>query len=479
MIIARFPLFIGLLKGIDMFGRSTSPMNPQLLFAALAVLALVLIGVSPDTAHAQVIQQAVGGVSVSVDGVLSNVDAQHGAELREARMKVMQAVPGEMGQAVPLRMVSLKKLDEKIAQCIAANQPLPDEVKYLAGLQRVQYVFADPETKDVILAGPAEGWQINPTGNVVGVTTGRPVLHLDDLLVALRFADAARNGGMSVSMDPTAAGLQRWGQVRSQYKTIGSDPQATISALEKAMGAQNISINGVPSTSRFANVLVAADYRMKRLAMGFDPLPVARMQNYMQLIGAAAASMMNVMPRWWLAPRYEPLLTDADGMSWELRGPGVMAMAEEDLVNAAGQRTKSSQAVSPTVRKWADSLTAHYEEISKKDPAFAELRNCMDLAVVGALLMKEQLLEKADLHPTCLYNDQKLGLDRYNPPKQVDSKASYVKKGKDWIICVSGGVQLQPWAIIQKHDTSADIAPVRSAAMKAHGDSWWWNGGNN
>ncbi len=458
-----------------MYRRSYLPQRLHLLYAAAFVLGL-MVAILGSPAQAQVIQQAVGGVAVNVDGVLSNVDAQHGAELREARQKAMQPVPGDMGQMAPLRMVSLRKLDEKIAQCMQANQPLPDEVKYLAGLQRVQYVFADADGKDVILAGPAEGWQVNAMGNVVGVTTGRPVLHLDDLLVALRFADAARNGGVSVSMDPTAEGLQRWTNYRAQQKTIGPDPQATIHGLEQAMGAQNISINGVPASSRFANVLVAADYRMKRLAMGFDPLPVAGMQNYMQLIGAAAANVTNVMPRWWLAPRYEPLLTDADGMSWELRGPGVMAMAEEDLVNAVGQRVKTTQAVSPNVRKWADSLTAHYEEISQKDPVFAELRNCMDLAVVGALLMKEQLMEKADLRPTCLYNDQKLGLARYNPPKQVDSKASYVKKGKDWIICVSGGVQFQPWAIVQKHDTSADLGPVRTAAMKAHTDSWWWNG---
>ncbi len=459
-----------------MYRRSYLPQRPHLLYAAAFILGLMVVAILGSPAQAQVIQQAVGGVSVNVDGVLSNVDAQHGAELREARQKAMQPVPGDMSQMAPLRMVSLRKLDEKIAQCMQANQPLPDEVKYLAGLQRVQYVFADADGKDVILAGPAEGWQVNAMGNVVGVTTGRPVLHLDDLLVALRFADAARNGGVSVSMDPTAEGLQRWTNYRAQQKTIGPDPQATIHGLEQALGAQNISINGVPASSRFANVLVAADYRMKRLAMGFDPLPVAGMQNYMQLIGAAAANVTNVMPRWWLAPRYEPLLTDTDGMSWELRGPGVMAMAEEDLVNAAGQRVKTTQAVSPNVRKWADSLTAHYEEISQKDPLFAELHNCMDLAVVGALLMKEQLMEKADLHPTCLYNDQKLGLARYNPPKQVDSKASYVKKGKDWIICVSGGVQFQPWAIVQKHDTSAELGPVRTAAMKAHTDSWWWNG---
>ena len=72
----------------------------------------------------------------------------------------MQPVPGDMSQTVAscewFRSRSSTKRSPNASQ---ANQPLPDEVKYLAGLQRVQYVFVDPETKDVILAGPAEGWQ--------------------------------------------------------------------------------------------------------------------------------------------------------------------------------------------------------------------------------------------------------------------------------------------------------------------------------
>jgi hypothetical protein len=446
------------------------------LYAVASILAVALIGMPTNIAQAQVIQQAVGGVSVNVDGVLSNIDATRGAELREARQKAMQAVPGEMSQSVPLRMISLRKLDETISQCLQAGKPLPDEVKYLAGLQRVQYVFVDPEGKDIVLAGPAEGWKINEFGSVVGSTTGKPVLHLDDLLVALRFADAARNGGISVSMDPTPEGMRRWKEFRDQQKTIGSDPQATIHGLEQALGAENISINGVPATSRFANVMVAADYRMKRLAMGFDPLPVAGMQDYMKLISSMASGAQNMMPRWWLAPNYEPLLSDAEGMSWELRGPGVKALAEEDLFNAAGERVKSAKAASPAVRKWADSLTVHYPEISQKDAVFGELRNCMDLAVVGALLIKEQLMEKADFHPAYLYSDQRLTLEQYIPPKQVDSKASFLRNGKNWIICVSGGVQFQPWAIVQKHEASNDLSPVRATAIKAHPDNWWWNG---
>ncbi len=445
------------------------------LLYSLAGLSAAIIFADGKSATAQVINQAVGGVAVNVDGVLSAVDLQHSAELAKMRQMALASVPGDMNQPTKLRMISLRNLDETIASLNKANQPIPDEAKYLAGLQRVQFVFVDPDSKDVILAGPAEGWKIDALGNVVGATSGRPVLHLDDLLVALRCADAARKGGISVSMDPTPEGLARWKAYRESLKTIGPDPKATIVGLEEAMGAQNISINGVPNTSRFASVLVAADYRMKRLAMAMEPLPIKGMQNYMQLIGATGPAA-NTMPRWWLAPKYDPILSDVDGLSWELRGPGVQAMAEEDMFLTGGDRVKVASAGSPAVHKWAESLTSHFEELSAKDPVFAELRNCMDMAVVGALIMKEQLLEKAQLKPQFLYDARQLTLEQYNPPKQVDSKASYIRKGKDWIICISGGVQFQPWEIVQHRESSQALEPVRSSAVKARAKSWWWNG---
>ena len=64
----------------------------------------------------------------------------------------------------------------------------PTPIKYLAGLQRIHYVFVYPEQKDIVLVGPGEGWKVDAKGNVVGITTGRPVMLLDDLLVALRTA---------------------------------------------------------------------------------------------------------------------------------------------------------------------------------------------------------------------------------------------------------------------------------------------------
>ena len=106
-----------------------------------------------------------------------------------------------------LRKVSLRALEAALTDFLAGNQErLPDDVLYLAGLQRVQYILVYPEQNDIVLAGPGEGWRFDDNGNAVGVTTGLPAVRLDDLLVAFRTVDAARNEGISVSIDPTAEG---------------------------------------------------------------------------------------------------------------------------------------------------------------------------------------------------------------------------------------------------------------------------------
>ena len=68
---------------------------------------------------------------------------------------------------------------------------LPSDQKSIEDLQRIDYVFVFPESKDLVIAGPAEGFAADSTGRVVGVTTGRPPLRLDDLMVALRALERA------------------------------------------------------------------------------------------------------------------------------------------------------------------------------------------------------------------------------------------------------------------------------------------------
>ena len=71
----------------------------------------------------------------------------------------------------------------------------------------MQYVLVYPEQQDVVLVGPAEGWRINDDGHAVGKTTGRPVIQLEDLLVALQTAWTG-NAPVSCSIDPTEEGTR-------------------------------------------------------------------------------------------------------------------------------------------------------------------------------------------------------------------------------------------------------------------------------
>jgi len=163
-----------------------------------------------------------------------------------------------------LRFVSLKQLESEIAAARVAGKPLPDVVRYMAGLQRVRYVLVYPDKQDIVLAGPAEGWKVDSLGSVVGATSGRPVLTLDDLMVALRVAESSNRDGISCSIDPTPEGLQRMQQLN---RKLSSNPQVASRQMEEAVGLQTVSVTGVPATSHFARVIVAADFRMKRLAM--------------------------------------------------------------------------------------------------------------------------------------------------------------------------------------------------------------------
>jgi hypothetical protein len=411
----------------------------------------------------------VGGVSVNVDGVLNNIDPQGRRELSEARRKALNRIPQEMAGATELRMISLRGLNEALAEHAKQKKPIDDDMRYLAGLQRVQYIFVDPDNNDIVLAGPAEGWKVDDLGYVVGVTTGRPVIQLEDLLVALRTANAARNGGISCSIDPTPDGLSRLQQYLSSKQTIGNAKQ-TMSEIEQTLGPQNITVEGVPGDSRFAHVLVAADYRMKRLAMKMDESPVRGLPSYLDM----ATPGGTVTPRWWLSPNYEALHRDQEGLAWEIRGVGVKCETAEDTFDNAGQRTASAKG-SPLAQKWADNMTTKYEELSAREPVFAELRNCIDLAVISALILKENLSQRAGCELTALLDEKELPVGEYAVPKQVDSKATAVKKGRNWVIQASGGVMIQPWDVVKTAQTSDKVAPVRSKAVAQRKTAWWWN----
>jgi hypothetical protein len=246
--------------------------------------------------------------------------------------------------------------------------------------------------------------------------------------------------------------------------------EQTLGAIEDALGPQQITVTGVPASSHFARTMVAADFRMKRLAMDFEPAPVNGLPSFLTMIPARGRGVNNMMPRWWLAPNYEPLAKTADGLAWELRGPGVKCLTEDDYLTETGAKEGSGQA-GGAAAKWAQNMTDKFGELAEHDSSFGHLRNIMDLAVIGALIEKEQLLGAAKLDAPWLMGQEEL--DRYAVPKQTTSKASAVRKRGGWVISASGGVEMTPWQIAEQAETVESVGEARDEMAGDVAEFWW------
>lgn len=441
------------------------------------VLALAAWCVSEDAARAGNnnngnFGSAVGGISIDASGVLQNASVEETGRLREARKQALAAAPAELDKPTEMRKISLRRLEAVLADCIKNSRPIPDEVTYLAGLTRIQYVFVYPEEQDIVIAGPGEGWAVDAGGNVVGSTSGRPILQLDDFLISFRALAGDVQQPITCSIDPTSEGIRRLQTfLKAQGGRIGSNPAATIKQIEESLGPQTITLSGVEPTTHFARVLVAADYRMKRLGMGFEEAPIAKLPSFLQMSGGGTGDLF---PRWWMAPNYEALQATPERDAWELRGTGVKVMTEDAHFAETGER-KTTGKVNPIAKKWADSMTDRYEELSLKLPIFAELRGLMDMAVVTALIVKEDLPSKANLDLGVLL-DGTVTTRNFEAPKQTPTQASFLKKGSQYVISASGGVDLDPWKIVDEVATNEGLAKLKSkAAIDPTMSRWWWN----
>jgi hypothetical protein len=193
---------------------------------------------------------------------------------------------------------------------------------------------------------------------------------------------------------------------------------------------------------------------------------VRGLPSYLQMLKGKTT----ISPRFWLEPKFDALLCDANGLAFELCGAGVKAMTEEDFITATGSVQHSGKA-SPMAQKWAGTMTEKYPELAVADPIFGQLQNCMELAVVGAIIVKDRLPEKAGYDLPTLLNSPAVKPEVFHAPKQVPTIASV--KGR--LIAVSGGVAINSWAWADKAKPSDKVAAVREKTVFQQTAGWWQN----
>jgi hypothetical protein len=446
-------------------------------WAALAMAVVVAANVAP--AHGQFgtgFGSAVGGIRVDASGVLRLTPEQ----LDGAVQRQLAGVVGDNNRLFAdqngLRKLSLRRLNAAVAQAARDGQTVPAEARFLAGLVRIEYVYVDQANQDLILAGPADELMADAQGNVVGKNSGLPALHLEDLMTALRTVEQATSGaGISVSIEPSDESRVAFRQLTAAAERTNQVNAALVNRLEEAMGPQNVILTGVPTDSRFANVLALADYRMKRISMGLDPSPVQELPSFVSLL-ANSNALKSHTPRFWMEMDYNPLRRSEDGKVWQLSGTGVKTLTENDFINQKGESQATGKR-DPIAAKWADAMTQHYGDLINKDQIFAELRNVFDLSVIAALIAKEDLVAESGVQiDTLVGTGEPVAMPKWNSPSQVPTAASLVSHRRGTIVTASGGVQLDPWSVVSNVEVGGDLSGMATQlAAPAQENRLAWN----
>ncbi len=428
--------------------------------------------------------QVGNGVVVDADGVLrTRVFPDPTGMLTRQRMAAAQAaLAPDLARPSKLRKVSLTRLEAVIAERLASGQGLTDEMRYLAGLTRLRNVFFYPETGDIVIAGTAEGFMTNTAGRPVGMHTGRAVLELQDLVVALRAfpPSGKRADAFVVSIDPTQEGLAKMRQflVDITGRVTPADDQRIAMGLKENLGLQHVRIEGLPRTTHFAQVMVEADYRMKLIGIGLESPPV-RIPSYVSKANPRNIAR-NALQRWYFTPNYDCVRVSEDELAMALEGEGVQLLSEDQFVQANGMRAAAAT-VDRASHEFVSTFTTKYAELAAREPVYAQLRNLIDLSIAAAFIQQRDYYGKAAWTMEVLGSEDRLPVETYPEPKQVETAVNAVWKGNTLMTPVGGGVRIEPLLAL----ASDRIKPDEKGELKnLHGQiqiqalpkqQWWWD----
>ena len=120
-------------------------------------------------------------------------------------------------------------------------------------------------------------------------------------------------------------------------------------------------------------------------------------------------------------------------------------------------------------------MTARYDQLAIVEPVFGQLRGCMDLALVTAILASSDLLTHVQLELPMLLDDTRLQLAAHRIPKNVASHASALRRGGTWMVSVSGGVELDVPRVVNAAKLQVEVREARMHASPKRVESWWWD----
>lgn len=446
-------------------------------FAAAAALGLAVLATS-----GRVEAQQLAGVYVDAEGVLHKrvFNDPHGQLMKQRASAARASLAHHVASPSKLRKISLTRLEHAIVEGHQQGRQITPEMLNLAGLTRLTHVFFYPDSGDVVIAGPAEGWVKDLSGRTRGLESGRPVLELQDMVVALRmFPPGGEHTVIGCSIDPTEEGLARMQAFLRQIggRATPADTQSIVDGLRTSLGLQKVRILGVPPDTHFAQVMVEADYRMKLIGIGLERPPI-KMASYVDRATPSSVSR-NALQRWYFTPDYECVRVTDDELAMQLVGEGVRLVGAHELVQGNGSRVRT-HSVDRASQAFTHTFTAKYPQLAAKSPVYAQLRNLIDMSIAAAFIQQQDYYGKADWTMSFFGDEANFPVETYHAPREVGTVVASRWKGHQLMTPVGGGVNIQAWQALEPEKRLADDdgklrETRREVKIKLKNGQWWWD----
>lgn len=275
------------------------------------------------------------------------------------------------------RAISLKVLQEKTKECMPKGS-CADNINKLEGINKISGYVIDEKNKDLIIIG-----EIDNTS---------PSLYLEDFVIALRnawmiYAPLKGNtyyySSPGVSIDPDPKVLYKLQQTSDEQISDSEDIQKKLEKWQNLCSQpQQVRVMGVPEKSRFANVMIDADYYMKRLVDGSVTLEIKGFRSYTDMASSIARKDMELgkpvsiplgsLNRFWFFPGENKFLEDK-GIVY-IEKSDVKLLTEEEFLTE-NKEIAGSNKQNPIAGEFADSFSTKYSEIARIRPVYSELED--------------------------------------------------------------------------------------------------------
>src|SRR5690606_232815 len=117
----------------------------------------------------------------------------------------------------------------------------------------------------------------------------------------------------------------------------------------------------------------------------------------------------------------------------------------------------------------------------ERAPVYAQLRNCIDMAVAAAYIQQNDFYGLTDWNLDTFGDEAVYPVETLNPPKQVASAVNSIWKGRTLMTPIGGWVQMRPDQALTSDNLIPDgegaVEKVRAELdlSKLDDNKWWWD----